>query len=73
MTESLNTPSKKSGLAPGSLIHVGETHESETRISVIDYSKVNIKEQQIQSAEEILKYQDYDTVTWVIIEGLENV
>lgn len=70
MTESLNTPSEKSGLPPGSLIHVGETHESETRISVIDYSKVNIKEQQIQSVEEILQYKDCDTITWMIIEGL---
>lgn len=73
MTESLNTPSEKSGLPPGSLIHVGETHESETRISVIDYSKVNIKEQQIQSVEEILQYKDCDTITWMIIEGLANV
>ena len=42
-------------------------------MSVIDYSKVNIKEQQIQSAEEILQYKDCDTVSWVIIEGLANV
>lgn len=73
MTKSLNTPSEKSGLPPGSLIHVGETPESETRMSLIDYSKVNIKEQQIQSVEEILKYKDCDTVTWVIIEGLASV
>jgi len=73
MSKSLNTPSEKSGLPPGSLIHVGETHESETSISVIDYNKVNIQEQQIQSVEEILQYKDCDSVTWVLIEGLANV
>ncbi|MEN8711849.1 MAG: magnesium/cobalt transporter CorA, partial [Arenicellales bacterium] len=40
---------------------------------VIDYSKENIEEQQIQSVDEILKYKESDTVTWVIIEGLTNV
>ena len=73
MTESLSNASEKSGLPPGSLIHVGDVLESVTRMSVIDYSKENIEEQKIQSVDEILKYKDSDTVTWVIIEGLTNV
>lgn len=73
MAESLSTNSEKSGLPPGSLIHVGEVPEAETRISVIDYSKDNFEEQEIHSIEEILKYKDKDTVTWVIIEGLTNI
>ena len=39
MTESLSKPSDKLGMEPGSLIHVGDVLESETRITVIDYSK----------------------------------
>jgi len=73
MTESLSTTSEKSGLPPGSLIHVGDVLETVTRMSVINYSKENIEEQKIQSVDEILKYKDNDTVTWVIIEGLTNV
>lgn len=73
MTESLSTSSEKAGLPPGSLIHVGDALETVTRMSVIDYSKENIKEQKIQSLDEILKYKDSDTVTWVIIEGLTHV
>ncbi len=73
MTESLGSASKKLGLPPGSLIHVGEVLESTTRISLIDYSKENIEEQQIQSLDEVLKYKDRETITWVIIEGLTNV
>ena len=73
MTKSLSVPSEKSGLPPGSLIHVGDTLESVTRISVVDYSNDSIEEQKIQSIDEILDYKDSDTVTWVIIEGLTNV
>jgi len=73
MTESLRNASDKSGLPPGSLVHVGEVLVAETRMSVIDYSKENIEEQQIQSVDDVLKYKDSDTVTLVIIEGLTNV
>jgi magnesium transporter len=73
MTESLSATSEKLGLPPGSLIHVGDTLESVTRMSVIDYSKDHVEEQEIQSVDEIIKYKDSDTVTWVIIEGLTNV
>lgn len=73
MIESLKNASDKSGLPPGSLVHVGDVLVAETRISVVDYSKENLEEQQIQSIDEIIKYKDSDTVTWVTIEGLANV
>ncbi|MGB5178653.1 MAG: magnesium/cobalt transporter CorA [Gammaproteobacteria bacterium] len=73
MMESLRKISEKAGLPPGSLVHVGDVVETVTRMSVIDYSKENIEEQQIQSIDEILKYKESNTVTWVIIEGLANV
>jgi magnesium transporter len=73
MKESLSSVSEKIGFPPGSLIHVGDVLESETRMSVIDYSKENIENLQIHSIDDILKYKDSDTVTWVIIEGLTNV
>lgn len=73
MTESLSNASDKSGLPPGSLIHVGDVLVPATRISMINYSKENIEEQQIQSVDDILKYKDSNSVTWVIIEGLTDV
>jgi len=72
MSDSLSYVSEKSGLPPGSLIHVGDVQDAETQMSMIDYSVDNIVEQQIHSIDEILKYKDSDTVTWVIIEGLTN-
>jgi len=73
MTESLHSASDKSGLPPGTLIHIGDVLETATRMSVIDYSTEKFEETKIQSIEEILKYKDSNTVTWVIIEGLANV
>ena len=63
----------KSGLPPGTLVHVGVIQEAESRITLIDYSKEDIAEKTTQSADEILQYIDSDTLTWVIIEGLTNV
>ena len=73
MAESLSTSSGKSGLPPGSLIHVGEVLESVGNMSVIDYSKGRFEEKKIESVDEILAYKDSETVTWVIIEGLTDV
>ncbi|MEH6503317.1 MAG: magnesium/cobalt transporter CorA [Cycloclasticus sp.] len=73
MAESLNSTSEKSGLPPGSLVHVGSVLDTTTRMSVIDYNEDTVNEHSIQSMDEVLKYKDTDTMTWVIIEGLTNV
>lgn len=71
--ESLYKPSEKLGLPPGSLIHVGEVLETAGNLSVIDYSREKIEEEVIQSVEELAKYKDTDSVTWITVEGLQNV
>lgn len=73
MNESLCTPSGKLGLPPGSLVHVGEVLEPDGSLSMIDYSREKMEEQKIHSIEEIIPYKDSDSVTWIIVEGLQNV
>lgn len=73
MSESLSYASAKSGMPPGSLVHVGDVLVDQTILSVIDYSKDVLQEAQIESVEELLRFRDSDTVTWVIVEGLANV
>ena len=73
MSESLSYASEKSGLPPGSLVHVGAVHEHENKITVIDYNKSTTEKRTIESIEELLPYKNTDTVTWVIIEGLKDV
>jgi len=73
MSESLSYASEKSGLPPGSLVHVGEVHEHEHRISVISYNKSGLEKRIIKSIAELLPWQNGDTVNWVIIDGLKDV
>ena len=73
MSESLSSASKKAGLPPGSLVHVGEVLETEVRITIVDYNKDVIEEQTVESVEQILQCREKDTVTWVNIEGLGNI
>jgi len=65
--------SDKTGLPPGSLIHVGNVLVDETRISVINYNKDSFLEARIDSIDELEPYCQSDTITWVIVEGLSNV
>lgn len=73
MTDSLNSISEKAGMPPGSLVHVGDVLKTESRITLIDYSAEHIEEQAVYAIEEILPYQDKETITWVNIEGLKNI
>lgn len=73
MTESLTRASEKAGLPPGSLVHVGEVMEPDTKVFLIDYNHDHIEEQQGYSMDQILRYKDSDTITWLVIEGLTSV
>jgi magnesium transporter len=73
MAESLSYASEKSGLPSGSLVHVGEVHGIENRITVIDYNPSMLEKRIIKSIEDVLPYKQTDTVTWVNIEGLSDI
>lgn len=72
MPEYLNL-SKKVGMAPGVLIHVGDILEQETTLSLINYNQDNIEKKQIFNIDELIEYKDKKSITWVNIEGLQNV
>jgi magnesium transporter len=65
--------SKKSGLPPGSLVHVGEKKIEKTRIRVIDYDEAGIEERELASVDECFPYKDSPAMTWVNIDGLHEV
>ncbi len=73
MTPSFSTISEKSGLPPGSLVHIGDVHTAATEISLFDYNRENLVELQISDIEELQQYKDSETVTWVVLEGLTDI
>ena len=73
MLESYSGISKKAGMPPGSLVHVGDFDEEDTRISVVDYSPGDLEEPVVETVEDLLKFRDKKSITWVLLEGLKNV
>ena len=72
MTNITSHVSRKAGMSPGSLVHVGDVFHEDARITVIDYSKESFQEHVVQSIDEIIPYKEKGTVTWVNVEGLRN-
>lgn len=65
--------SEKTGLPPGSMVHVGVKSDSPTKISIIDYSPGFAKEYSAKTIKELLHFKNKGTITWVNIEGLHDV
>ena len=65
--------SQKTGLPPGTLMHIGEKKIDQVRIRVIEYDEKSLEEKELTTIEEAIPYTDSDTITWVNIDGLHQV
>ncbi len=65
--------SKKSGLPPGTLIHIGEKKTEKVRITLIDYDEEHFQEKEVKTIEECFPFKDKPTVTWINIDGIHNI
>ena len=64
---------KKFGLAPGSLQFVGEVKTDAVRKRIIDYTKETLEESVFESPSELKKFREKESVTWINIDGLQDV
>jgi len=64
--------SKTIGLAPGTLIHVGEKRTEKVKIRIIDYDETQFEEKKAKTVEECFPFKDKPTVTWVNIDGVHE-
>ena len=65
--------SKKAGLPPGTLVHIGEKKAEGLKITVFDYDEVHFQEKEIKTIEECFLFKDKPTVTWINVDGLHQV
>jgi magnesium transporter len=65
--------SAKTGLPPGSLIHIGERHTEKTHVIVCHYGESQVHEQEIDTLAGITPLPEDRTVTWVHISGLHDI
>ena len=73
MLKIIKKVASKTGLPPGTLIHVGEKRAEKTRIRVVDYNETTFEEKELDTIEEALPYTEKPTTTWINIDGLHQV
>jgi magnesium transporter len=67
-----NRRSRKAGLPPGSLIHVGEPKAEKTRITIIDYAEESFQQKEAEKVEECFIFKETATVTWINVDGVHD-
>jgi magnesium transporter len=72
MLKIIKKRSKKIGLPPGTLVHVGEKKTEKLRITVIDYDEKEFQEKEVENIEQCFPFKDTPTVTWINIDGIHE-
>ena len=62
-----------SNLPPGTMAYTGENQFITTDVEVDNYSKVDFTNLNTSSVEDAFNFKDNDHVTWININGLNNV
>ena len=73
MPRFIKRTSKKAGLPPGTLVHIGERKTERVQITLIDYDETQFKQEEVATVEECFPFKDKPTVTWINIDGLHDV
>ncbi|MDZ7655762.1 MAG: magnesium/cobalt transporter CorA [Sulfurimicrobium sp.] len=69
----LKKRSKKAGMPPGTLMHIGEQRTEVMKAVVLDYDEHNCDETVLASYDQCLALRGKPTVTWVDIEGVHDI
>jgi magnesium transporter len=65
--------SKKAGLPPGTLVHIGEKMTEKTRIAVVEYDGQGFLEKELGTLETSYLFPKEPAVTWVNVVGIHQV
>ena len=73
MVEKVKKRSLKTGLPPGTLVHIGTEKVGKRRIRILDYDEHGVREKKEALLDECVPFRDTDSVTWIDIEGLQDI
>lgn len=65
--------SRKTGLPPGTLVHIGDKKTEQAKITLINYDETHLEEREAKSIEECFPPEDKATVTWVNVDGIHDL
>jgi len=72
MPKQLKKRSRKTGLPPGALIHIGEKWSEQARISVMQYNDETLREKELIDVRELTVPSDTSLTTWIHVDGLHD-
>jgi len=64
--------SKKVGLPPGSIVHIGNKRAEKTKITIVDYNEEQFQEKEVKTVKECCPYKEKPTITWINIDGVHE-
>jgi magnesium transporter len=65
--------SKKTGLSPGTMIHVGDKKVEKVLISVLDYDREHLHAKDLPDVKSVIPFINTPSVSWINITGLHEV
>lgn len=65
--------SVKSGLPPGTLVHIGEAPAQSVKITLISYSPSTFNEQEYRQLDQCLPQLEFPEIRWVNVEGVHDL
>lgn len=72
--ETFEKRGSKTGLAPGTLVHVGEKKAEKVVIRVLAYNSEKLIEKELETIEECLEFKGQpDIYLWINVDGLDRV
>ncbi|MBI4496042.1 MAG: magnesium/cobalt transporter CorA [Deltaproteobacteria bacterium] len=72
MAKLVKKRSKKTGLPPGTLVHIGEEKPDRIRVFVVEYDEGRLQEKEIEDFESCYNFPPAPTVTWVDVDGVHE-
>jgi len=72
LSELVKKKSKKVGLPPGSIVHIGNKRAEKTKITIVDYNEEQFQEKEVKTVKECCPYKEKPTITWINIDGVHE-
>jgi magnesium transporter len=73
MSKLIKKRSAKAGLPPGSLVYIGDKKTGKAKITLMDYDSKKFSEKIINKVEECFGFKKTPSVTWINIDGLDDI
>jgi magnesium transporter len=64
---------RKTGLPPGTLVHIGERRDFEPRITVFHYDADSLRELVIEKPEDCFEFGTHQGIVWINIDGIHKI